>query len=130
MPDLEGEAMPDWKSKRKYDQAVKAEHNPASPGSVSCPVCDAKRGERCVHVDSGRRRKAPHPERRRKARLLFRQRQRAAARMRGMKAKRWEGVTVRFVCPLCGGDHSRADHDRATDGLLERARQAQREAQR
>ena len=118
--------MRDWKSKRKYEAAVKAGHNPAGPASVVCPVCDAKRGARCVHVDSGRRRKTPHPERRMKARRLFRQRQRAAARMRGMKAKRWEGVTIRFVCPVCGGDHSRADHAIATDTLLNRAREAQR----
>jgi hypothetical protein len=28
--------------------------------------------------------------------------------------RRWGDVTVRYECPICGGDHSRADHPNAT----------------
>lgn len=28
--------------------------------------------------------------------------------------RRWGGVTVRYECPICGGNHSRADHSSAS----------------
>ena len=39
-------------------------------------------------------------------------RKRAAYEKRIAEAqeRRWSGVTVRYECPICGGDHCRADH--------------------
>jgi hypothetical protein len=90
--------------------------------SVACPICGAKRGDVCVFVNTGRRRARPHPERRKKARAVFRARQRRMRTVRALREQRWASVTVRYECPLCGGDHSCADHARAANTLLNRTR--------
>jgi hypothetical protein len=126
MQDLEGEAMAKPLSHQKYLQDRKPKR--ATPTSVACPVCGAKRGRLCTWVDTGRRRQHPHPERRQKARRVLRERQRRMAWSRGQRAKRWDGVRVYHECPACGGDHARADHAVAVDLLSARARRALAEA--
>jgi hypothetical protein len=94
--------------------------------SVVCAVCGAKRGELCEQID-GTRRRSPHPERRRKAVRVRRDRERRARALAGQKRAKWASVTIRFKCPICGGDHARADHSRAGETLLERARRVHAE---
>jgi hypothetical protein len=50
---------------------------------------------------SGKRGKAKVPERYRQERL---------ARARALKRRKIGSVATRFVCPICGGPHARADH--------------------
>jgi rubredoxin len=66
-----------------------------------CPVCGAGRRRLCIDMRSKRRgydetRKNVHGER--------------VAAAEGLAPA---PVTVRFECPICGGGHSRADHDPA-----------------
>ena len=114
-----------WKSKCRYEQDRKAAGKRAKPTDVVCPICGALRGIWCVFPDTARRRKHPHPERYQKAKRWRAERMRRSVRIRQLRAQRWETVTVTLVCPVCGGDHLRADHTQATDTLLERARASQ-----
>lgn len=42
------------------------------------------------------------------------QRRKDYERARGLRPlRRSKGMTTRFVCPVCGGEHSRADHPQA-----------------
>src|SRR4051794_17693902 len=113
---------PTWKSYQRYEKDKRAqERAQAKPTQVSCPICAAKRGELCVFVDTGRRRKKPHPARRTKAQQILRARQRRMMHVRAKRAERFATVTRYFVCPICGGDHSRSDHASATTTLRARA---------
>jgi rubredoxin len=110
---------PRWKTRAAYD-AVKDKPKPKRPKitwlNVPCPVCEARRGTRCEHYE----------ERQQKARRARRaKRNRSAVKIRAAQERRWASVDVRFECPICGGDHVRADHHPATSGLLQRAQQAQ-----
>lgn len=111
------EDTPNWKTRQAHEHAMRST---AASGrqlatSVSYPACGVARGWPC-RGDSG-----PHPERVSKARGVMRSRRRRAARIRVAQANRWDSVTVRFECPMCGGDHSRADHEKALDTLGNRA---------
>jgi hypothetical protein len=55
---------------------------------------------------------------------VLRARRARMKRIRALQEKRWATVARTFVCPICGGDHSRADHAKATDTLLARVIQA------
>jgi predicted RNA-binding Zn-ribbon protein involved in translation (DUF1610 family) len=118
-----------WKAEQKRRKVEFSKRARATVTAVVCPICGAKRGDRCTFTQAGKRhrlRKGPHTERVQKARAVFRQQQKRGRQIRAMQARKWATVTVTYVCPICGGDHARADHNRATDTLLKRAREAQR----
>lgn len=68
--------------------------------AVQCVHCGAGRGERCWNNPHGRQVVGVHWQRRRDF-----------DRKRGRRAAQRGEVDVRFVCPVCGGAHSRAQHD-------------------
>jgi rRNA maturation protein Nop10 len=68
----------------------------------TCPICGAKTMKACVTPDGKPR--TVHPERRERARAAAA----SAERLGRLRRQRWSGVTVRFECPACGGDHPRA----------------------
>jgi rubredoxin len=106
---------PQWKTRQAYEKAQASSHSkPKKPRaiSVSCPVCGARPRQLCLGRH-GQRRHDAHP-----ARIEMAVRgsvgKRAAERRRiAAQKRRWATVTVRFECPVCGGNHSRSDHARA-----------------
>jgi predicted RNA-binding Zn-ribbon protein involved in translation (DUF1610 family) len=90
--------------------------------SVACPVCGAPPGRFCVGLVN----QPPHEERRKRvavfgemrveglnARQRFEKVGIPIARRRQRETQRWARksgqLTIRFVCPICGGEHVRAE---------------------
>ena len=98
---------PKWKTRQAYERAkLTPKPEPKKPRAINapCPVCRARPGQRCTSVDDA------HPARIAVAVGAVRWKR---ARQRGRTAaqkQRWAAVTVRYECPICGGDHSRAGH--------------------
>jgi transcription elongation factor Elf1 len=109
---------PRWKTRQAYENAKKAnppKRKALKATSVSCPVCGAERGRLCIEPYRRQepyqpKRERPHFERIEKARAVSRARCRGAKRRREFQERRWATATIRFECPICGGNHSRADH--------------------
>jgi rubredoxin len=79
------------------------------PLAVRCPYCGAGLRQPCVDP-FGKARRA-HSQRNAWARDVYRQRRRSVRRAQRARGKRFDGVKISYVCPLCGGDHPRADHE-------------------
>ena len=79
--------------------------------NARCPVCHAVRDQPCVS-SAGTQRRKPHQDRFDMAFALARNLEQRQAEIGRTVRSRFDGVTIRFECPVCGGGHSRADHDR------------------
>ncbi len=101
---------PKWKNRAAYLNATAAPKQiKPNPQTVKCPTCNAARRMPC-HTEEGKMRR-PHRSRRWKAQQVAKARARTARYKRARQKQRWDGVTVRYVCPVCGGDHSRSEHN-------------------
>ena len=104
---------PKWKKRQAYEQ-TKAITPPSwkqTPLAVSCPTCAARPGQPCTSKPAKGSRPIPPHQRRIQKGSRYRKMQK---QMAASQEQRWGGVTVRYECPICGGDHSRADHPSAT----------------
>ena len=89
---------PKWKKKPDAKRGAKYV-NALAPKR---PVCGAAPKLACKDADGHVRR--AHRERREKANRATHSRR----RLQQLQQKRWATVTIRYVCPDCGGDHPRA----------------------
>ena len=96
---------PAWKKRPAYEQAVAKPKPKTTAIGVSCPRCRSLPGEPCTGR-TGRTMPHLHRERDKQAQ----RRRTVEGRRAAAQERRWGGVTVRYECPICGGDHSRADH--------------------
>jgi predicted RNA-binding Zn-ribbon protein involved in translation (DUF1610 family) len=105
---------PKWKTREGYEQArakPKPKPRPKEPAyRVNCPTCGARPGRSCTSKKSGDKLAQAHGERVVKGRHFARWKAGVAGRVFAAQERRWGGVTVSYECPICGGDHSRADH--------------------
>jgi predicted RNA-binding Zn-ribbon protein involved in translation (DUF1610 family) len=90
---------PKWKTREAYEKSKDKPKPVVKAIFLTCPVCGAQRGEPCSH-----------PQRKRLAKAIRRRKRRVG----NAQSTRWANVNVSFVCPICGGDHAKADHQRAT----------------
>src|ERR1039458_8411727 len=106
---------PEWKTREAYEQAkTSPPPKPKRPViTVPCPTCQARAGQPCTGR-RGERADHAHPGRLERARRIVRWRQTVQGRRAAAQQRRWATVTVRYECPICGGDHSRADHPSVT----------------
>jgi len=105
---------PKWKSREAYEETGgEPREVPFGMKNVPCPACGARKGRPCVGPAGNVRQHGPHPERRKAARKAHRNWEARNRRVALAQRRRWETVTVRFQCPVCGGGHGRSDHDGA-----------------
>jgi gentisate 1,2-dioxygenase len=100
---------PKWKSRDAYlDSTPAPKKVKTNPLAVECPTCNAARRLPCHNIEGKMCR--PHRSRWWKAQQAAKARARTQRQTRARQRERWEGVKIRYVCPLCGGAHPRAEH--------------------
>jgi rubredoxin len=100
---------PKWKTRAGAERAIKQATKKPRPKvpTARCPTCGAPRGVPCFNRDGVVA--EPHAKRRKAAEQAARARDLGAAKRAGRAKARWAGVTVRYRCPVCGGEHPRAE---------------------